>query len=196
MKKLFVIAALIAMVSSTSFAQVKFGVKAALNIASISGDDFDDADSRTGTAFGAFAQVGINDKLAFQPELLYSMQGAKFSDSGIDGTLKLDYLQVPLLIKYYVTEGLSINAGPQLGFLLSANYELEYDGESEEEDLKDYMNGIDFGLDFGAGYQLENGLGFDLRYNLGLSNILNEDDWGDDAEGKNSVFQIAVSYAF
>lgn len=98
--------------------------------------------------------------------------------------------------KYYVTEGLSLQAGPQIGFLLSAKGKTEASAMGlsieEEEDVKDEFKGLDFGLNFGAGYELENGLGFDVRYNLGLSNISDYDD----ANGGNGVFQITVGYAF
>jgi hypothetical protein len=204
MKKFLLLMVVIIGLTISSNAQTKFGVKAALNISNFSGDDFDDLDSRTAAAFGVFAQIGINDKLTFQPELLYSMQGAEssYSEYGYESEdkIKVDYLQIPLLMKYYVIEGLSINAGPQIGFLLSAkdDWEYNYDEGSEEgeEDIKDYFKSMDFGLAFGLGYELQSGLGFDFRYNLGLSNIVEEDEMGMDAEGKNSVIQFAVSFAF
>jgi hypothetical protein len=204
MKKFLLLMVVIIGLTISSNAQTKFGVKAALNISNFSGDDFDDLDSRTAAAFGVFAQISINDKLTFQPELLYSMQGAEssYSESGYESEdkIKVDYLQIPLLMKYYVIEGLSINAGPQIGFLLSAkdDWEYNYDEGSEEgeEDIKDYFKSMDFGLAFGLGYELQSGLGFDFRYNLGLSNIVEEDEMGMDAEGKNSVIQFAVIFAF
>ncbi len=204
MKKFLFLMVVLMGITISSNAQTKFGVKAALNISNFSGDDFDDLDSRTAPAFGVFAQIGINDKLTFQPELLYSMQGAKssYSESGYESEdkIKVDYLQIPLLMKYYVIEGLSINAGPQIGFLLSAkdDWEYNYGGESEEgeEDIKDYFKSMDLALALGLGYELESGLGFDFRYNLGLSNVVEEDEMGMDAEGTSSVIQFAVSFTF
>ena len=191
--------AVMALVSTASFAQT-FGVKAGVNFASLTGDDAEGMDGRTSMVFGGFAKFQVSEKFAFQPELLYSMQGATTSESfwigeddvDVDVTVKLDYLNIPLMAKYYVTEGFSLQAGPQVGFLLSAKAKVEAGGEEEEEDIKDDFKGLDFGLNFGAGYELESGLGFDARYNLGLSNIGDHDE----ADGGNGVFQIAVSYSF
>ncbi|TLX73028.1 PorT family protein [Labilibacter sediminis] len=196
MKKLLVLVALVAMVSTASFAQVQFGAKAGLNIAKGSGDLYEGTDSRMGLVIGAFAKFNVSEKLDFQPELLYSQQGSKetvdFEGLEIDGTAKLDYLNIPLMFKYNVANGLNIQAGPQVGFLMSAKYKMEFEGESETEDMKEFLKGIDFGLNFGLGYDFESGLAIDARYNLGMSNISDMDD----VDGKNGVLQFTVGYAF
>ena len=191
MKKVLLVFAVFA-ITASSFAQTKFGVKAGVNFANGSGDDFEDLDSRTGLVIGGFAKFQVAEKFAFQPEILYSAQGAKYSESGYEETLKLNYLNIPLMGKLYVTEGLSLQAGPQVGFLMSAKYAFEEDGISADIDVKDDMKGLDFGLNFGVGYELPMGLGFDLRYNLGLTNVADNDE----ADGKNAVLQITASYAF
>ena len=94
------------------------------------------------------------------------------------------------MAKFYVADGFSLELGPQVGFLLSAKE--EFDGESDE-DIKDFIKGTDFGVNFGIGYQMETGLNFGARYNLGLSDIP-EDSGGDSI--KNGVFQISVGYTF
>ena len=66
------------------------------------------------------------------------------------------------MAKYYVAEGFSLEAGPQIGFLMSAKMKAESGGDSEEIDVKDDLKSIDFGINFGAGYKLENGLNFCL----------------------------------
>jgi hypothetical protein len=180
---------------------LNFGVKGGVNFASITGDFTDDLNSRTSLHFGVVAEIGISEKFSFQPELLYSAQGAKYDDSdGYSGTTKLDYLNIPLIAKYYVAEGFSLEAGPQIGFLLSAKDEYESPGDSGEDDVKDFVKGIDFGINLGVGYKLEGGLNFGARYNLGLSN-LNDYDMSDFEEigsfdWKNGVFQISVGYFF
>lgn len=194
-KVLFLVAVMLLSVSAVSFAQAQFGLKAGVNIANATGDDVEDADSRLAPFFGAFVNLGLGEKLAFQPELLYSMQGAKtsWSEDGmdVDVTEKLNYLNIPLMLKYNVGGGLNLQAGPQLGLLLSAESEWEMGGESDTEDSKDAYKGMDFGFNIGAGYDF-GPLGVDLRYNLGLSNIADYED----GDVKNSVIQIGVSYAF
>lgn len=181
--------------------EVKFGAKAGVNFATIGGDS-ENVDSRTSFHLGGVAEIVISDKFSVQPELLFSSQGAKSEyseDLGelgsfkVEENLKLNYLNLPIIAKYYVTDGLSIEAGPQLGFLLSADYDVEVDGESDEQDVKDNFKSIDFGAGFGLGYKLENGLNFNLRYNLGLSNISDTDG---DFSIQNNVFQISVGYMF
>lgn len=197
MKKLFIIGAVMLFcVSTASFAQAKFGVKAGVNIANYAGDDAGDMDSRVAPLFGAFVRMHLSDKLAFQPEILYSMKGATGSGEiegvNVDVTERIDYIDVPLMLKLYVSNGFNIQAGPQLSFLLSAEGEFEGGGVSVTEDYKEYMKGTDFGFNIGAGYDFDFGLGFDVRYSLGLSNVVDEGD----SEIKNKAFQLGVSYAF
>ena len=192
MKKLILTALAVATFGFVSAQEegIRFGAKGGLNIASISGDDTDDLDSRTSLHLGFVAEIPVTEKFAFQPELIYSAQGAAFDLAGEDVTIALDYLNLPLMGKFYVAEGLSIQAGPQIGFLLSSKVKVD----DEDEDLED-VNGLDLGLNFGLGYQLDMGLFFDGRYNLGLSN-LDDSDSSDDFSQKNSVIQISVGYKF
>ena len=90
------------------------------------------------------------------------------------------------MAKYYVAKGLSIEAGPQIGYLFSA--------KNESVDVKDSFKKIDFGANVGLGYKLENGLNFGVRYNLGLSNINNVS--GSSDKYKNGVLQASVGYFF
>ena len=183
--------------------EVTFGAKAGLNISSWAGDETEDYDSRTSFHLGATAEIAISDVFSVQPELLFSSQGVKaeFSDSGVssENSLVTNYIQIPVMAKYYVTEGLSLEAGPQIGFLMSANSEgsLTFDGETEsyDEDVKELFNSVDFGLNIGAGYKLDSGLNFALRYNLGLSNILDGAD-DEDFSVTNRVLQLSVGFTF
>src|SRR5699024_6216096 len=118
------------------------------------------------------------EKFGIQPELLYSMKGSKYEESeeimgvsiNYEEKTKLDYIDLPIMAKYYVTEGFSVMAGPHIGFLVSAKSEVEASGGGEEEsgevDIKDGLSSIDFGVGAGVGYQLENGLFFNARYTL------------------------------
>ncbi|TYP75201.1 outer membrane protein with beta-barrel domain [Aquimarina intermedia] len=182
---------------------VRFGAKAGLNIASITGDFTDELSSKIGFTLGGVVEIPVSDKFAFQPEVLFSTQGAKYEDSDVgfsdESTVKLSYINIPMMAKFYVAEGLSLQAGPQLGILVSAKDEGEYTEQNVtveyDTDIKDDLSTVDFGLNFGLGYQLEGGLFFDGRYNLGLSNI-NDYEGSDNVNQKNSVIQFAVGYKF
>ena len=213
MKKLFLMT-VIAFFGFTVFAQdspsaIGFGLKAGANFASITGDETDNLSSLTGFHVGAYVDISVSEKFSVQPELLYSTQGAKYEDSDFyDGKFKLNYLNIPIMAKFRVAEGFTLEAGPQVGFLLSAKDEYDYIGAdpgfsdlSGEDDIKDLVKGTDFGINFGLGYKMENGLNFSARYCLGLSNINDTSsidpgfDMGD-IKNQNGVFQLSVGFTF
>lgn len=165
--------------------ETKFGAKVALNIASLTGD-VEDASSLVGFQIGAFAEFKISEKFAIQPELMYSGQGA--SSDG-DGDLNLNYINIPVMAKYYVAKSFSLEAGPQIGFLVSA--------KADGEDAKDFISSIDFGLNLGAGYDITEKFSAGLRYNFGLSNVFDIDpEFGEDISANNGVFSLSVGYKF
>jgi len=201
MKKLFLFAAVAVFGFTMNAQDVRFGAKAGVNFASIAGDDTDGVDGRTSFHVGGVAEIMFSEKFSFQPELLYSSQGSKYEESesgySYEEKLKLDYINIPLMAKYYVAEGFSIEAGPQVGFLISAKNEWEendevFGSDSGEVDVKDYVKSIDFGLNFGVGYKMDSGLNFGARYNLGLNTIAEEDG----VDITNNVIQVSVGYFF
>lgn len=101
------------------------------------------------------------------------------------------------MIKYYVADKFNLEAGPQIGFLTSAKTSTKLDGYSQtfDEDAKKYFESVDFGLNFGAGYDFTKNVSAGVRYNLGLSNILKTEP-GDNSESQNSVFSLSVGYKF
>ena len=129
-----------------------------------------------------FAEIKISEKFSIQPELMYSSQGAS---SDLGGDLKLDYINIPVMAKFYVAKSFSLEAGPQIGFLVSA--------KADGEDVKDFVSSTDFGFNFGAGYDFTEKLSAGLRYNLGLSNV-DDSDSGDSI--KNAVISITLGYKF
>lgn len=178
----------------------QLGAKAGVNFSNITGDLNALYEGRVSFHIGVVAEFEISETFSFQPELLYSSQGAKIeSVSGYYEHVNiLSYLNIPLMAKYYLVKGLSIEVGPQVGFLVSAKRKHEYRGVTGigKEDIEN-TNVIDFGLNFGLGYKLDNGLNFDTRYNLGLTNIFK------DVEGEvlnlnshNGVIQLSVGYFF
>ncbi|HSD13017.1 MAG TPA: porin family protein [Flavobacterium sp.] len=186
-----------------SASNTRFGIKGGMNVATLTGDE-EDTKSLIGLHIGGIVECKINDKFAIQPELLFSMQGTKYEYSGYDGfetyyaedKFKLNYLNIPIMAKYYAAKKFYIEAGPQIGFLLSARY--EYSDSvygSGEEDAKDYVKSVDFGLNIGAGFDFTDNVFAGVRYNFGLSNINDfEDD--DDFKSHNGVLSISAGYKF
>ena len=132
-------------------------------------------------------------KFAVQPEIILSKQGTSFDFDGSDLESNYTYVNAPILAKLYLIGGLNLQAGPQFGFLASAKQDiLDEAGNIEDgRDVKDQLKGTDISVGLGAGWDLPFGLTIDARYNLGLSDV-SDQDGADDI--KNQVFQISVGY--
>lgn len=200
MKKLVLAAIAVVGLSATGVAQqqVKFGPKAGVNFANLS--NVDDSEMKTGFHVGAVAEIKFNEKFSIQPEVVYSAQGTKFTSDNAEVKYNNDYINVPIMAKYYIVDGFSVEAGPQIGFLMKAEQEGSYRGFTGTTDVKDYYKSVDFGVGLGLAYDLPMGLFFNARYNLGLSKVQEDVTVGnvtfkaDDV--KNNVIQIGVGYKF
>ncbi len=171
-------------------AQIRFGVKAAYNLTTLTISPSEPgASSKSDFSGGILASIPLVNGVTLQPEILYSGQGTSFSDSVSSGKLNYGYLNVPVLIKFQTASGLFAETGPQFGYLLSAK---ETGGE-QSIDFKSSTQSTDFAWVFGLGFKLPLGLGIDARYNLGLTNISKASDINN-ATVKNSVFQFGVFF--
>lgn len=192
MKKLLLIIVVTFVTVFTINAQTMFGAQAGVNIANFTGDS-ENSDAKIGFSIGFFADFDLADALIFQPAVLYSTQGAKWSEGDYKAKHKFDYINIPLMLKYEVVEKFYLEAGPQIGFLVSAEGESNFPGESNE-DLKDYVKSVDFSLNVGASYDLIDNLFIGARYSFGLNNINDDSTW--DATIKNSNILLSLGYRF
>ncbi len=173
------------MVGTATAQSVNIGIKGGLNLYTISGDNDGNNSYKPSFHIGLLGHIHMSDKFALQPELVFSGQGTKYTLNGNDVNLNLNYVNVPLMFQYMFDNGFRLQAGPQVGFLVSA--------EADGNDVKDNLKGVDFGAGIGASYvNPASGFGFDARYNYGLSNI-NENDASDSF---NRGFQLGVFYLF
>lgn len=169
MKKIIFLILLV-LFTTKSFSQgVDLGIKVGANFASLT----DDVETRTGLNFGGFATIKFNDKIALQGDLLYSQQGAELLDIG---KVDLDYMNVPVVLKYYLVKKLNIQVGPQFGFLVN-------DDDLNTESI-DIAGVVGLGLDLPLGFRI------DGRYNFGLTEIF------PDVSGlKNNVLSLSVGWS-
>ncbi|HBD26579.1 porin family protein [Flavobacterium sp.] len=183
--------------------EVKFGAKGGINLANIVGDDAGDANMFVGFNAGFFVEIPVTDKLTIQPEILYSAQGSKSEGPlNIEGdiydvkaTLKMNYINVPVMFKYQVTDKFSLEAGPYVGFLVRAKVKAEVSGfGSATEDAKDLFKSTDFGLGLGMNYEFSDVIFANARYQAGLTEIGDSEAGGNSV--KNSVFQIGLGFRF
>lgn len=181
--------------NSQSSLSPSFGVKGGVNFATISGDDFDSPDSRTSFHVGVFGEFPVAEIFSVQVEALYSGQGF---ESNVDGGLvggdgnveyQLDYVNVPVLAKFYLMEGLSIEAGPQFSFKVNEEIDADANADGGDWDLNEAKD-FEFGVAGGLTFQTSMGLFATARYIQGITDIF------EDADAKNSVFQLGIGYKF
>jgi len=172
--------------AGTATAQnINIGIKGGLNSYNIETDNNSGLDSKIGVHIGLIGHIHLTAMYAIQPEIVYSMQGAKSGNTDIN----LDYINVPFLVQYMFDNGFRIQAGPQVGFLISA----EAENNNSTNDIEDDFNSMDLGLSFGVSYvHPPTGFGVDARYNLGISDISDNSN----VESTNRGIQIGVFYLF
>lgn len=186
-----------ALVLSTTFAAaqeyVYFGIKGGVNFSTFSGDgfsDFHDENARTAYHLGLLAEIPVGERFSLQPEVLYSAQG--FDMVRIEGEEdiehQLDYITIPVLAKLYLTDGLSLEAGPQVGFVVSEKIS---SGDNEIDLYDEDRTDIDMALGLGASYKFNNFFLYG-RYNAGLTDIYDREG----VDAKNSVIQAGIGLLF
>lgn len=186
---------------------VNLGIKVGANSAKIIGTDAYKLVSESKVSIsgvfslhaGLFAVVKINDTFAIQPEVLYSEQGFMYpksytSNSALitkDLEVQIDYINFPIMVKYYPFEQFFLDFGPQFGFLLNADQESLSGNAIVKTDVKDDFEDTDTSFNFGLGYE---GDTFTIygRYTLGLQDMHKTLV----ADNKNSVIQFGVGYKF
>ena len=182
--------AVMALASVSSFAQHRVGTvtiqpKVGLSLANVTKGD---GDIRVGAVAGAEFEYQVSDIFSLSAGALYSMQGCKGEVEGIDATVKLDYLNIPILANVYVAKGLAVKLGIQPGFNVTSKASVEKSGTKVTTDL-DGIESVDFSIPIGLSYEINNFV-IDGRYNLGVSKIM------DGSDSKNSVFQFTLGYKF
>lgn len=185
-KKLCVAIIAMGMVGVVNAQEVKLGVKLGMNISSLNGNQ-DNLDPKDGWVLGATAEVALTEKFSLQPELLYSQQGAKSRGNFI---YDLNYVTMPIMAKYYIADGFSLEAGPQLSFLVRDELLSDDDVNFGDLTVNPNSENLDVALNVGLGYRLNKRFSVQTRYSIGTMDV-------DESTGlKNGVFQMTVGYHF
>ena len=178
MKKIILTVAAVFAFGVASAQDMNFGAKAGINMSNLTGDA--ETDAKIGFQVGAFAEFKISEKFAIQPEVMYSALGAKDDADN----LNMNFIVIPVMAKYFVSEKFSLEAGPQVALLMSAKY--------GDVDVKDAFKSTDFGLNLGAGYDVSEKMNVGLRYSMGMSNISEDDTF----DIKTSNIALTLGYKF
>lgn len=181
MKKIILIPLLLIMMASTeAFAQI--GVRAGANVANFDGYDFD---SRIGLHLGAYYQWDFNDLFSVEPGLFFSQKGYKSSSDNIKENL--NYIDIPVLVRYWATRDLNIFAGPQGSVLVNR----KYDNNGTVSQTTEIIRGYDVAAVFGVGYEIFEDWNVQASYDLGLTSLNYFD-----VNVKNRVFKVSVGKRF
>lgn len=169
--------------------KIYYGLKAGYNMADISGDV---KDTKILSSFhvGGFVEVPVLSKFSIQSEILYSEQGNRYKQGIYESKTYVNYINVPVLAKYYIRDAFSIEAGPQIGFLVKSEDEDNFG----KYDYKDETTTVDLAIALGVSYRLPMNLFFSARYNYGISNF--NKLYGSDFKMRNQVAQLSVGYRF
>lgn len=195
MKKLFISA--IALITTSCFAQnINFGIHGGLNLANANVEtnagfatlNFD-SDLAVLFYLGGFAEIEIpGSEHALQSGLTFYRNGFDISENLASIQARISQLNVPLLFKYNVFDGVNINGGGYFGFVLDVEEEIEPLTIDATENYKT----LDVGLSLGLEYNLPGGFLAEVRYNYGLVNLSDIDD----VTINNRFFSIGAGYKF
>ncbi|MCC8088335.1 MAG: PorT family protein [Rikenellaceae bacterium] len=202
MKKLlllFVFTAIVSAVSAQDYyardgrfsKKFRYGVTGGLNVTGVS--HVDDSEAKASIFAGVFAEFKLGRIVGIQPEVIYSRQGWHSHVNDTKTWHRLNYINIPVLVKLYLIDGLSLDLGPQFGILLNAKAKMKLpDGDKVKRDI-DHVKGGDISFDMGLTYNFRSNVFVNARYNLGLTDNLKHNS-GDNFS--NRVFQLGIGYAF
>lgn len=179
--------------SAQDFAWVEgfsWGPKAGLNVTTMSNSDWD---AKVSFTAGMFAQVRTANWFALSLEALYSRQGGtdKHTVAGVEirNRLKTEYINVPLLANFYVTERLALKTGVQVGFCLSAREVVKTGDVTTKHGVAGSFHTADVAIPVGISYDLGRFV-LDARYNFGVSHAMKS------GPTRNNVFQFTAGFRF
>jgi outer membrane protein with beta-barrel domain len=115
--------------------------------------------------FGFLMVLPLSDKFSFQPEYLYSQMGSKIKNS--DTAFKLNYLSLPVFLKFQLIEKLSLMAGPQFDILINAKKTITGQSFNITHDTEERSLGIAAAME----YEIIESLSVCARYMNGFNHI-------------------------
>lgn len=166
------------------------GLKGGYNLAAVSFDGDGETGQRHSFHIGFYSESFLNDNVSLQIELLYSQQGYELSDGGGTYTQKLNYINLPLMLKAYPSDNFFLEAGPQVGYAITHKEEFDSSFSLFDTSQEFNPNSFDWGVNFGGGFKTDTGVSFGVRYHLGLGDIY------DEGKPKNRVWQFSIGFDF
>lgn len=188
MKKIYLFLVFYLAFYGISFSQFKVGFKGGLNLSTIS-KPFNNSSIKRAVFFnlGIMTRQEISKKLYFSPQLLFSEKGysVKIIPSGTM-RVHLNYISAPFYLGYKFSKAISIQAGPEVSYLLS--------GKDNSKNATDFYNKLEVSISGGLNFKLTKLFHIELLYDHGLTNIMRPYGIDSQPKGMNSVIQINVAY--
>ncbi|WP_369764870.1 porin family protein [Flavobacterium sp. WC2429] len=161
------------------------GIKGGYSLAAVNYDGNGETGQRHGFHVGVYGESFISESFSIQPELMYSQQGYEIKDANGTFTQKLDYINLPVMLKAYPSKNFFLEAGPQIG--LAVSHKEVYEGLFNSSQQYD-PNSFDWGMNFGTGFKTDSGISLGVRYHLGLGDLYDND------KAHNRVWQFSVGF--
>lgn len=211
MKKALLIISLtiLTLTAAQSQGKIQFGVKGGVNLMNMTSDFIYDKVDKTGFHIGGLAEIPFGNRFSLQPEILYSTHGPKGKVTMLfvpyPGApapppyyeeYKLGYIQVPILVKFYLFKNLSFELGPSFNFLISdkqISTHTDSSGNYSRTDSSGFAENFEFSGVVGVSYKLKAGIFGSARYVNGFTAAI---DRGSFEDVKNSGFQLGVGFMF
>lgn len=204
MKRIFLALVLLCTMSFVQAQDIPFidvGIRGGVNLSTVTNlpQGLESNGALAGFAGGAFARIKIPlVGLFVQPEIMYSSLGGKLKDAvGAEGDLLLNNLDFAAMIGYNLglgPLGVRLGVAPVLSNVLSSKVKIG----GVELDVKDETNSPLWSVQFGVGADISK-LTFDLRYQLGLSKLYNDDNQqnsGTIQDVRSNAIQFTIGYKF
>lgn len=208
MKKLLLSFGAVVLLAAGAQAQTSYGLKAGVNLGKYSNFG-ENQSNNTSFYVTGFADLPVAPQFSIQPGVSLQGKGSKFEGNyenigaNVESSINTMSIEVPVNAVYYIPAGsgnVFLGAGPYIGFNISAKEKLkgnlgDYNGDKEwdleignDKDLKL----IDAGVNFMAGYKLNNGFLINAGYGLGLTNLAPNSD----ETVSNRVLSFGVGFQF
>ena len=192
MKKVFLMIAA-ALISMSAMAQVQFGAKVGFDMTNFWGENVQHG-MKPGYQVGVLMEAKLGNSFAIAPEVVFAAQGGQYEILKVDHTFNTNYINVPVMLKFYASPNFSIDFGPQVGFNVYSKHSIE----DNAVDFKNDTKTVDFGLGLGATYNITENAFVQARYTMGLTKAVEglEAIVYDVDGGKNGNIQVAFGWKF
>lgn len=194
MKKVLFLTVAALFISSAVFAQDwGIGPKVGVNVSNING--LYAGKAKVGVTAGIFADRMVNNWFGFQTEIMYSQQGVRKHYGNRIYVERLDYINVPAIMKFYINCGLNLQVGAQMGYLVHSKESKVFDAGRQA-----LFNKFNVDAVIGLAYDIPGGVIIEARYNIGVTPLVKSPitlyQYGNSYKWTNGTAQLSLAYRF